>query len=270
MSTTRTSTSTPDGRFELRYRCDAASNLGEFFVENWTMFARGETPELARWTGASQEPGEFTEVAFSEDFRAVVARREDGRMTRLEVPQPRVAAPEEAALRAAIFDAPDDDAPRLVYADWLQDREDPRGQLIALQTHQPDHPQAAALIARWRYQWLHDDQLPIAWRSELARGFFTSIDLHAPSEAHLAQFLAAPSLTCLRSLELVTHRQGDGAVARIAACARLAGLRSLRVRSRILTDADLTALAASAQLTRLETIDSRSTTRSPRVACARC
>jgi uncharacterized protein (TIGR02996 family) len=39
----------------------------------------------------------------------------------------------ETELLAAVFAAPDDDAPRLVYADWLQQRGDPRGELIMLQ-----------------------------------------------------------------------------------------------------------------------------------------
>ncbi|MEO8707311.1 MAG: TIGR02996 domain-containing protein [Kofleriaceae bacterium] len=39
---------------------------------------------------------------------------------------------DEAALLSAIRDAPDDDAPRLVYADWLIERGDPRGEYIAL------------------------------------------------------------------------------------------------------------------------------------------
>ncbi|MGC4118961.1 MAG: TIGR02996 domain-containing protein [Myxococcales bacterium] len=34
---------------------------------------------------------------------------------------------------AAILAAPDDEGPRLVYADWLQERSDPRGELIGLQ-----------------------------------------------------------------------------------------------------------------------------------------
>lgn len=40
---------------------------------------------------------------------------------------------QERDLLAAIVDAPDDDAPRLVYADWLQSRGDPRGEFIQLQ-----------------------------------------------------------------------------------------------------------------------------------------
>ena len=39
----------------------------------------------------------------------------------------------EAGLLAAIYAAPDEDAPREVYADWLSQRGDPRGEFIALQ-----------------------------------------------------------------------------------------------------------------------------------------
>src|SRR5437764_1154624 len=39
----------------------------------------------------------------------------------------------EAAFLAAILDRPDDDAPRLVYADWLDERGDPRGEFIRVQ-----------------------------------------------------------------------------------------------------------------------------------------
>src|ERR1700694_4004760 len=33
----------------------------------------------------------------------------------------------------AIIDRPDDDAPRLIYADWLEERGDPRGEFIRVQ-----------------------------------------------------------------------------------------------------------------------------------------
>ena len=39
----------------------------------------------------------------------------------------------ESRLRAAIFASPGDDAPRLVYADWLLERGDPRGEFIQIQ-----------------------------------------------------------------------------------------------------------------------------------------
>jgi uncharacterized protein (TIGR02996 family) len=47
------------------------------------------------------------------------------------VPGQRVATEED--LLAAIYEHPDDDGPRLVYADWLQERDDPRGEFITLQ-----------------------------------------------------------------------------------------------------------------------------------------
>lgn len=46
---------------------------------------------------------------------------------------PRVLHDSERELLALIHAAPDDDGPRLVYADWLLDHGDPRGELIAMQ-----------------------------------------------------------------------------------------------------------------------------------------
>jgi uncharacterized protein (TIGR02996 family) len=58
-------------------------------------------------------------------------------------------------LLAAIHAAPDDDAPRLVYADWLQSRGDPRGELIALQCALGGGDDERFLDARWqRASWL--------------------------------------------------------------------------------------------------------------------
>ncbi len=59
----------------------------------------------------------------------------------------------EADLHAAVVAAPADDAPRLVYADWLMQRGDPRGELIALQcaiarADAADEPIDPALLAR--------------------------------------------------------------------------------------------------------------------------
>src|SRR5688500_1971060 len=52
-----------------------------------------------------------------------------------EIPEaaPRAPASESAAWIARIAEAYDDDVPRLVYADWLQQQGDPLGELIMLQ-----------------------------------------------------------------------------------------------------------------------------------------
>jgi len=44
----------------------------------------------------------------------------------------------EAELLADVYEHPDDDAPRLVYADYLQERNDPRGEFIVLQFRRRD------------------------------------------------------------------------------------------------------------------------------------
>jgi uncharacterized protein (TIGR02996 family) len=62
----------------------------------------------------------------------------------------------------AIAEQPDDDAPRLVYADWLQEQGDPRGEFIALQFRrlregslpEKDEAREAALLSKHRRDWL--------------------------------------------------------------------------------------------------------------------
>lgn len=56
----------------------------------------------------------------------------------------------DAALHAAVLAAPDEDAPRLVYADWLLERGDPRGELITTQVTIAKRPDDAALLERER------------------------------------------------------------------------------------------------------------------------
>jgi uncharacterized protein (TIGR02996 family) len=45
----------------------------------------------------------------------------------------------ETELLVAIAESPDEDGPRLVYADWLTERGDPRGELISLEVEQARH-----------------------------------------------------------------------------------------------------------------------------------
>jgi uncharacterized protein (TIGR02996 family) len=55
--------------------------------------------------------------------------------------------PAEAALLAAVRAAPDDDGPKLVYADWLIERGDPRGELVALEHRDRTIPGGLELAA---------------------------------------------------------------------------------------------------------------------------
>ncbi len=97
-------------------------------------------------------------------------------------------------LLAAIIEAPDDDAPRLVYADWLQSRGDPRGELIQLQCQlaaAPDDERRRAikiaenkLFAAHGAAWIAPirEAVPVAHefaphKFELTRGFVEEAQL---------------------------------------------------------------------------------------------
>ncbi len=85
----------------------------------------------------------------------------------------------EAALVRAICDAPHEDAPRLVYADWLTDRGDPRGEFIAAQCLRTieSRERWAALLHQHEAAWAaHVRALPnVRYRFE--RGFISHVEL---------------------------------------------------------------------------------------------
>jgi uncharacterized protein (TIGR02996 family) len=135
---------------------------------------------------------------------------------------------DEAALIAAIRAAPDDDAPRLVYADWLTERGDPRGELITLQCRAGEEPDAVdrvrTLLREHGVAWRR--HLPPSVRdSTFARGFLATIDLYdVPQLKAIAPVLAA--LTPVpEQIRFVTRAFGaiapDGSCWAIAECVDL-------------------------------------------------
>ena len=68
-----------------------------------------------------------------------------------------VHGPELKALLAACHREPDDDTPRLVLADWLQERDDPRGELVRLQVRlaamPANDPEYDALFGQHQKWW---------------------------------------------------------------------------------------------------------------------
>src|SRR5690349_11019619 len=104
-------------------------------------------------------------------------------------------AASETELVAAIAAAPDDDAPRLVYADWLLDRGDPRGELVVAQCaldriEATDGPRGEtralrervrSLIALHRPTWLEPILDVMVGDFELRRGFVEHVTLFVPS-----------------------------------------------------------------------------------------
>ena len=159
--------------------------------------------------------------------------------------------PTERELLAAIIEHPDDDAPRAVYADWLTERGDPRGELITLQlAKRPTAAQRArveALLAAHKKTWVgrftgqkiehgSTDKLwnktnPTKW--EFARGF---VDWCSMKSVDFAR--NAPALLEAEPLRRahVTDRDVDALLA-VEEIGRLRELdfRRVRLKSEIAT-----------------------------------
>lgn len=186
---------------------------------------------------------------------------------------------------------PDDDVPRLVLADWLQDQGDPRGELIALQMQR--HRLAAddtrqielarrerLLLRRYIFDWLGPlVNLVSEWRFE--RGLLhlearaerllgglsdqPTIDAVLPwmerlrlTEArpgYAARIAISPLLDHLVCLDLADNRLNSGHIVLLARSPRLATLRRLNLRgNRVGADGGM-ALAVSPHLAGLRQLD---------------
>jgi uncharacterized protein (TIGR02996 family) len=122
----------------------------------------------------------------------------------------------DGELLRAVIESPDDDAPRLVYADALLDAGDPRGELITLQCREIADPDAIAhAIERARPAWqafLGDAVTEICL---FERGFPTNIELAISS--------AAPPLSALDRMPIRYLRlRSDDPIDRPAAAEQFA------------------------------------------------
>jgi uncharacterized protein (TIGR02996 family) len=183
-------------------------------------------------------------------------------------------------LVAAVFARPEDDGPRLVLADYLTERNDPRGDFINLQCTLAGsaNPQRRldlrakerALLAAHEGEWAQGLEVATAFRFRrgfvegvraLATKFFASpqlmdahpiieLELHGVTAEHLALIAAAPWLARIRSLQLGGY-YGD-AISLLAASPHLGALRRLNLGYNSLVSADgIRALVAAPGL-RLE------------------
>jgi uncharacterized protein (TIGR02996 family) len=192
---------------------------------------------------------------------------------------------DERAFLRAIVEAPVDDAPRLVYADWLEEHgQGERAEFIRLQI-QPVGPSPERkrrreyeLLARHGFAWLGGVRrlTPpgggyLAW--DFGRGFVEKLTFAAyaaPSSLHpvlSAAFRLAP-LRCL-SARGYPDRDSDvmvvgvglmhdaGAIA-LASCPGLEVLQTLELHDHAIDAEGFRALAESPRLTRLTRLDLRS------------
>ena len=140
---------------------------------------------------------------------------------------------DEAALLAAIAEAPDDDAPRLVYADLLTARGDPRGELIVLQCRKAAGDSNARLTKRVEamlatgWKAYAGELAPYAHSGAFRRGFVHSVSMTVAAFAKLGAhvFGALPTHT----LAVANEKLTEADVAKLAANPVLARVRGLHI-----------------------------------------
>src|SRR5262249_5900504 len=176
---------------------------------------------------------------------------------------------EHAAFLRTILEAPDDDAPRLVYADFLEEHgEAERAELIRIQCElervTDGEPRRSRLQAReqellQRHQVAWKNQLPqrdgVDWLS-FRRGFVAQVRFNDPSAFldHASEIFEA---TPVRHISL--HRLDSDKAAALAKSPYLAGVRVLDLDDgNRIGNAGLEALAASPRLAGLEVLKVRS------------
>ncbi len=159
---------------------------------------------------------------------------------------------EAADFMAQIVAAPDDDRPRMVFADWLMQYGDPRGELIAVQCALARHAttnddvgpltplenRERALLKAYGKAWTVDVETRLKSWGEFGfrRGFIESLTFNGGfAETGERVREAAPLLRSLSMLEL-----GE-----LPASPALAGIEELTIRSEHLEIRELDALATS-------------------------
>jgi uncharacterized protein (TIGR02996 family) len=167
---------------------------------------------------------------------------------------------DQAAFLEAIAARPDDDSPRLIFADWLEERGDPRGTFVRLQctlerlpSDDPRRPaledEADRLLAAHQDEWAALLQgVTHGWR--FRRGLVEWVE--ADGEAFLQH---APAWFAAFPLRGACLRLPPALMPELAACPYLGRLESLAFRGYFLRDRQLRELLDSPQLNRLTALD---------------
>lgn len=179
----------------------------------------------------------------------------------------------EDELLEAIRADPDNDGPRLVYADWLQERGDPMGECIVLLIEQEkvsaDEPRTPALLARIREfesLWddpiwngrslkyerglpsrlvLRDEYLDAELTHRLRRTLIRDLEILRPLDAaKLAGLKRALPSMCLRRLRL-EHAVPASMLEELLASPALGRLEELQIGPAVIDDACAQVLAAA-------------------------
>jgi uncharacterized protein (TIGR02996 family) len=155
---------------------------------------------------------------------------------------------DESALKQAVLDAPEDDAPRLVYADWLLERGDVRGELIRLQCTTYHDLKRADAILKVSASTFAGEAAP--YKPVFARGFVDEVAMSVAAFAKHGErvFGTEP----VRKLDMTRPSLTAEQLKKLAATPALRLVRELHLGCK--QDTPLAALGASPHLERLKVL----------------
>jgi uncharacterized protein (TIGR02996 family) len=180
------------------------------------------------------------------------------------------------AFLATILERPDDDGPRMVYADWLEENgRTEQAEFIRLQLAGQDPDRTMHLAREHGTRWAG----PIAkhvYSFGFHRGFVEEVTISAAGFVMLAeglfryapirlariigaggalkQLVRVPQLANLRALHLTDCHIGDAGAHMLARCDLLLNLTSLRLGNNLIGDEGVEELANSRILTKLDSL----------------
>lgn len=191
----------------------------------------------------------------------------------------------ESELLKAVLDKPDDDKPRLAYADWCEAQKDSLGEFIRLQLDAakmgrvrgaPFAVEATSLVKKNRARWARG-VIMLVDHLRFHRGFVEYVELSverfldsaqrlfqsAPirhlrptgDSTALQQLFKSPHLASIRSLDLSSCKLNDRDAEALAASTHLSELRWLSLYQNKIDSAGVEALAVSKNLPMLRYVD---------------
>lgn len=168
----------------------------------------------------------------------------------------------EQSFLQAVLDDPDNDLPRLAYADWLDEQGDPRGELIRVQCElfplteederfRPFYKREQALLKRYKSEWL-GPLAQLTQHPKFYRGFVENVQLGskqfldrrqkvfslapirvltitAMSSKYVSDFVAAEEWTGLRELSLDIREMKDQEWRELITAPQFKSLQKLRL-----------------------------------------
>lgn len=172
---------------------------------------------------------------------------------------------DESAFLQSIADRPDDDAPRLVFADWLDERgESGRAEFIRIQCElesskldkkrkQELRLRERELLNLHRRDWIEAVELPI---EDVAfdRGMIARARLSSWDGGKFLDSPVAPRLATVKVLDLSGLQIGNDGVKAFAKSARFSAVRKLILSNNSITNVGAIALATATGLPKLETL----------------